>query len=97
MKKTIIIFITALFFNSACSYVGVNGDEEAVLIQKPLFFGHGGVDEAPVSSGKTMVALTTDDVKFSIIPVAYEEKFENLKEYSKPLNEVKRMQKLAGI
>jgi regulator of protease activity HflC (stomatin/prohibitin superfamily) len=77
MKKSILI-CAALFVLTSCSYVGVNGDEEAVLIEKPLLFGHGGVDETPVSSGKIAVALTTEEVKFKIVPNAYAEAFENL-------------------
>lgn len=77
MKKSILI-LTAIVALSSCGFVGVNGDEEAVLVQKPIFFGHGGVDETPVSSGQVAVALTTDDIKFKIVPNAYAEKFENL-------------------
>ncbi|HRD40028.1 MAG TPA: hypothetical protein PLC65_15480, partial [Bacteroidia bacterium] len=73
-----LIFIVTIIGMSSCSYVSVNGDEEAVLIMKPFFFGHGGVDETPVSSGRIMVAATTDDVIFKIKTVAYAEKFENL-------------------
>jgi len=73
-----LIFVVTIIGMSSCSYVSVNGDEEAVLIMKPFFFGHGGVDETPVSSGRIMVAATTDDVIFKITPVAYAEKFENL-------------------
>lgn len=79
--KTIIknlLFVVLLINLTSCSLVKVNGDEEAVLIMKPLIFGHGGVDESPVTSGSEMCALTTDGIIFKVTPVAYVEKFENL-------------------
>lgn len=77
MKKYT-IFIAAIALLTSCSSVSVEGDEEAVLISKPLIFGHGGVDESPVTSGRILVAPTTDGIVFKITPIAYAEKFENL-------------------
>lgn len=79
--KTIIksLLILTLIINlTSCSLVTVNGDEEAVLIAKPLLWGHGGVSESPVTSGSEICAITTDGIIFKTIPVAYVEKFENL-------------------
>lgn len=73
-----LLFVTLLINLTSCSLVKVNGGEEAVLIMKPLIFGHGGVYESPVTSGSEMCALTTDEVIFKITPIAYVEKFENL-------------------
>lgn len=80
MKKTIkLLCVFVLMINlTSCSLVKVNGDEEAVLISKPLIFGHGGVNEIPVTSGSEMCALTTDGIVFKTTPIAYAEKFENL-------------------
>lgn len=79
-KLKVIAFITVVLLvtMASCSYVTVNGDEEAVLVKKPFFFGHGGIDDVPVSSGRIMVAATTDEVLFKITPIAYAEKFQNL-------------------
>lgn len=78
LRNGAVIVAVMMLTMMSCSYVSVNGDEEAVLIMKPFFFGHGGVDEKPVSSGRIMVAATTDDIIFKITPNAYAEKFENL-------------------
>ena len=47
MKKVIFWFTSLVMFVilSSCHGVRPNADEEAVLIKKPWFFGHGGVDE----------------------------------------------------
>jgi len=63
---------------AGCSGVSPGGDEEAVLIEKPWIWGHGGVDDEPVTSGNSWVALSTDAVKFKITPAKYTEEFDNL-------------------
>lgn len=53
MKKFIFLFatlISCVVFES-CHGVRPEADEEAVLIKKPWFFGHGGVEETPVTTG----------------------------------------------
>lgn len=85
MRSRTPIFLTALFAFGlvalcmvGCSRVSPNGDEEAVLISKPWFFGHGGVDETPVTAGSTWTAPTTDAVTFKITPQTVEEHFQNM-------------------
>jgi regulator of protease activity HflC (stomatin/prohibitin superfamily) len=51
---------------------------ESVLIKKPFFFGHGGVDPSPVSTGATWCAITTDYKTFQITPVTITEEFLNM-------------------
>jgi len=70
--------VIAISAMSGCSGISPGGDEEAVLIEKPWIFGHGGVDMTPVSSGNEWVAGTTDAVKFKITPIRYTEEFDNL-------------------
>jgi regulator of protease activity HflC (stomatin/prohibitin superfamily) len=41
---------------------------EFVLIQKPLFFGHGGVDPQPVKTGRTYTAITTSGIDVYMQP-----------------------------
>lgn len=62
----------------SCSLVEPDGDEESVLIMKPVIFGHGGVEKTPISSGSTWVAPTTDHVEFKIVPINYEEELKNV-------------------
>lgn len=80
MKKLTKILAIAIIVLSltSCYRVQPNGDEESVLVSKPFFFGHGGVDETPVSSGATWVAATTDHIEFKIVPMKLVEEFENV-------------------
>lgn len=77
MKKAILLLV-AIFSLTSCYRVTPNGDEESVLVSKPYFFGHGGVDETAVESGATWVAMTTDHIEFKIIPINVVEEFDNI-------------------
>ena len=80
MKKIIYLF-AALFVAislSSCHSVEVGADEEAALVMQPWFFGHGGVDETPVSTGLTWCAATTYGEIFKIVPLKYKEHFEDI-------------------
>ena len=81
MKKIFYFFciaVFAMFTLSSCHSVEVGADEEAVLVMQPWFFGHGGVDESPVSAGLTWVAWTTYSETFKIVPLRYDEKFNDI-------------------
>ncbi|MDK9699173.1 MAG: SPFH domain-containing protein [bacterium] len=75
---TLILIISAIFTINGCTSVSVNAGEEAVMISKPLLFGHGEVYQTPVSTGRTWAAFTTSYVIYNIMPVNRKEHFENL-------------------
>ena len=79
MKK-IIFFLTIAFASivmSSCTSAAPDEEHEGVLVLKPWFFGHGGVDETPVTTGQTWCAPSTDVVYVKITPVAYDEHIED--------------------
>lgn len=74
MKKYLLISLVAFFtlmMAASCHSVSPNADEEAVLIYKPWFFGHGGVDMTPVESGLTWCFWSTHSETFKIVPVKH--------------------------
>ena len=81
MKRFLILImalaISAVSFTS-CHGVKPDAGEEAVLIHKPWFFGHGGVDQTPVTTGLKWVWFSTSHEDFKIIPVKYEEKLNDI-------------------
>ncbi len=80
MKKVIYLFvalIAAVTFSS-CHGVRPNADEEAVLIEKPWFFGHGGVNESPVTTGCTWCWWSTSSETFKVVPIQYEETLDDI-------------------
>lgn len=81
MKKIInILFVLVLtFVSSSCIHtVSVGPEEEAVLVDKPWFFGHGGVRQKPVDTGLKWVWWSTHSNYFSIIPTRYDETFDDI-------------------
>ena len=61
----------ALLFSvvmTSCHGVRPEAGEESVLIYKPWFFGHGGVDMDPVQTGLTWCWWSTSSETFKIVP-----------------------------
>lgn len=63
---------------TSCSRVKVDATDEAVLVHKPMFFGSGGVDMEPISTGSEWIWATTDVVMFSIVPTKYTETLDDI-------------------
>ena len=72
----IALFATILL--TSCHGVMPGADEEAVLVHKPWFFGHGGVDDEPVTTGCTWCWWSTHSETFKIIPVKYAERLDDI-------------------
>lgn len=81
MKKQIkVMLLGAIMFMglTSCYRVSPNAGQESVLVYQPMFFGHGGVEEDPVSTGSEWVAATTDHKEFPITPITITEDFTNM-------------------
>ncbi len=81
MKKSVFmlaVLAIATMFSTGCSTASPNAGYEAVLIEKPLFFGHGGIDPEPVKTGLTFTALTTDTIYVSMQPIQAHVKFDDI-------------------
>lgn len=61
-----------------CKSVSPDAGHEAVLVRKPLIFGHGGVDLASVKPGRQYVAWTTFPVDVNMQPARVDEEFTDL-------------------
>ncbi len=61
-----------------CTSVSPDAGEEAVLVRKPMFFGHGGVDDTPIKTGRSYVAWTTDYVTVNMQPQRVDMEFDDL-------------------
>lgn len=72
------VAVIVIALSAACSSVAPDAGFEAVLIQKPILFGHGGVDPAPILPGRSFVAWTTDQVMVDMRPMQSAEDFDDL-------------------
>lgn len=74
----ILALITIMFTMPSCSVVTVESGEVAVLNDKPLLFGTGGVRSESWGPGRYYTWISTSHEKYQTIPVNYEEHFENI-------------------
>jgi regulator of protease activity HflC (stomatin/prohibitin superfamily) len=57
---------------AGCSAYTPDPGHEVVLVEKPLLFGHGGVDPVPVKTGRTYTAITTEGIDVYMQPQKFE-------------------------
>jgi hypothetical protein len=70
VKNFILIAIAAVL--TGCSSYTPDAGHEVVLIEKPYFFGHGGVDPDPVRTGRIYTAWSTEGEDVYMQPTKYE-------------------------
>lgn len=75
---SIVPLLAALILAPACSTVEPSAGQEAVLVEKPMFFGHGGVVGTPIKTGLEYVALSTTGILVPTTPLQFQEHFEDL-------------------
>jgi len=68
----LLAMIAPLMLIAGCSMYSPDAGHEVVLVEKPLIFGHGGVDSEPVKTGRTFTAITTEGVDVYMQPQKYE-------------------------
>ena len=71
MKRFALVSLFVLFLTGCRSYAPDAG-HEIVLVKKPYFFGHGGVDSDPVKTGRSYAALSTEGVDVYMQPQKFE-------------------------
>lgn len=77
MNKFIAVSAACLLL-AACGRAAPDAGEEGVLIAKPWFFGHGGVDPEPVKAGLSFTSWTTSTVYVSVVPQTIKEHFDDI-------------------
>jgi len=70
------VFVLALI--TGCSTASPDAGHEAVWVMKPLFFGHGGIDPAPVKTGRSYGAITSNAVDVSMLPQRVDVVFDDM-------------------
>jgi len=74
---SILLLIISFQFQS-CTSAAPGPNQEAVIVDYPWIFGHGGVRAEVVSTGRSFFFMSTDAVNFNIAPVQYDEVFDDL-------------------
>ena len=72
--------------SAGCVLVPIDAGHEGVLVEKPFFFGHGGVDSVPATTGRIWVAPTTQVIDVDIRPVQFSEHFDIISAENAPVS-----------
>jgi hypothetical protein len=80
MKNLLIAMVSAfaLCGVAGCSTAAPNAGHEAVWMEKPLLFGHGGVDQTPVTAGREYGAITSEAIDVDMLPQRVDMEFDDM-------------------
>ena len=75
-----------LMTSAGCILVPIDAGHEGVMVEKPFFFGHGGVDPVPATTGRIWVAPTTQVIDVDIRPIQFSEHFDIISAENAPVS-----------
>lgn len=78
--------LSLMLASSGCVMAAIDAGHEGVLVEKPFFFGHGGVDPVPAKTGRVIVAPTTEVIDVDVRPVQYSEHFDIISAENAPVS-----------
>jgi hypothetical protein len=80
MRNAIVVMLAviALCGLTGCSVASPDAGHQAVWVEKPLFFGHGGVEQEPVTPGRSFGAITSDAIDVNMLPQRVDMEFDDM-------------------
>ncbi|MGQ0811240.1 MAG: SPFH domain-containing protein [Nitrospiraceae bacterium] len=78
--------LSALCLTLGCVLTPIDAGHEGVIVEKPFFFGHGGVDPVPIKTGRVAVAPTTQVIDVDVRPIQYSEHFDIISAENAPVS-----------
>jgi hypothetical protein len=63
---------------TACTSIAPDAGYEAVIVRKPWIWGHGGIDSAPIKTGRSYFAISTEGVFVDMRPQRVDMEFDDL-------------------
>src|SRR5262245_2061188 len=78
------VAVSMLLIVSGCA--AIEAGHEGVLVEQPFFFGHGGVNPVPATTGRINVAPTTKVIDVDIRPIQYSEHFDIISAENAPVS-----------
>jgi len=78
MKTKLIVLLVVLLGTIGCSIASPDAGHQAVWVEKPWLFGHGGVDQNPVLPGRTFGAFSSDAIDVNMLPQRVDMEFDDM-------------------
>jgi len=70
--------MVAISLMTGCSTASPDAGHQAVWVEKPTFFGHGGVDQTPVTAGQEYGALSSTAIDVTMQPQRVDMEFDDM-------------------
>ena len=86
MKHAVAMGMVVLAAMGLTGCAAIEAGHEGVLVEQPLFFGHGGVDAVPATTGRVMLAPTTKVIDVDVRPTQYSEHFDIISAENAPVS-----------
>lgn len=61
-----------------CSVASPDAGHQVVWVEKPMFFGHGGVNPTPVTTGRSYGAVTSTAIDINMLPQRVDMEFDDM-------------------
>ncbi len=79
MKKILAILgLVVVLSLTGCTVASPDAGHQMVWMEKPMFFGHGGVDSNPVTAGRSYGAITSNAIDVYMQPYRYDMEFDDM-------------------
>jgi hypothetical protein len=72
------IIAVGLMSTVGCTVASPDAGHQAVWVEKPMLFGHGGVDQTPVSAGQEYGAFTSNAIDVTMQPQRIDMEFDDM-------------------
>jgi hypothetical protein len=73
-----VVLTVAMAGLGGCTVAAPNAGHQAVWMEKPFFFGHGGVDQTPVTAGREYGAITSEAIDVDMLPQRVDMEFDDM-------------------
>jgi regulator of protease activity HflC (stomatin/prohibitin superfamily) len=84
--STLVIVLAMGLLVSGTGCAAVEAGHEGVLVEQPFFFGHGGVNPVPATTGRINLAPTTKMIDVDIRPIQFSEHFDIISAENAPVS-----------
>jgi hypothetical protein len=79
MKKLMLVtFAITVAFLTGCTTATPDAGHQVVWVEKPIIFGHGGIDSTPVTTGQEYGAITSDAIDVNMLPQRVDMEFDDM-------------------
>lgn len=73
-----VLLAITIFGITGCSVASPDAGHQVVWVEKPVLFGHGGIDPQPVTTGRSYGAITSQAIDVNMLPQRIDMEFDDM-------------------